>query len=1002
MRNKGFVIFLTVLISLLCIYYLSFTVVATQVKENAQEFATRSDGTVDFAKQDAYLDSISDETVYNLGVTQFTYREVQNYTLNLGLDLQGGMHVTLAVSPVEIVKSLAVDPEEPAVNIAIEKANEIQKETGENFVSAFRKAFKEDNPNTPLADIFASAANRERIDFNSTDEQVIEVINEEVKGAIERAEEILKKRLDRFGTTQPNIQRVAGTERIQIELPGVQNKERVRNIVSGVAKLEFWEVYEFSEIQDGFTYIDQVLRTEQKEEDTEDDLDALTQDDVAADNDTTTEEVASVDSLSDTTTSSLEEELASEDPSDSLAQTATSPLQELFTIVPDQRNRNRYYIYAQVEDTARINEVLSRKDILNVFPNDIQFAWTTEFVEFQDGSKQLELIALQLGRRKMPKLTGEAIENATQTLNERQSPAVSMSMNPEGARIWREMTGNNINRRIAIVLDDYVLSAPNVTQEIAGGQSSISGNFEIQEAADLANMLKAGALPAPVKIVEEAIIGPTLGKKAQNQGLISIFVGLGLVLIFVVMYYAKGGLVANLALIFNIFFVIGILAQLNAALTLPGIAGIVLTIGMAIDANVLIFERIREELRNGVSLLKAIDNGYGKAWSSIVDANVTTFIIAVVLYVIGTGPVKGFAITLIIGIISSFFSAVFISRVIIEKIANKHNEKSMTFSTPFSKNLFTNFNIDFLGKRKTAYITSAAVIIIGLGVVFTSGLNFGVDFTGGRSYVVAFDEPASPTNLKTGLMKKFDGKSTEAKLYDANNVVKITTSYLIDDESIEADEQVENKLIEGISEITGSEFKANAQQIEAGTFTIQSSSKVDPSIAEDIKNTSWESGILALVLIFLYILVRFRRWQFSAGAVVALFHDTLIVISAFAIAGLFGFQFEIDQVFVAAILTIIGYSINDTVVVFDRIRESLGMKSAKDLNTNVNGAINDTLSRTLMTSMTTLLVVLVLLIFGGEVLRGFSFALFIGILIGTYSSVFVATPVAVDLSKEDK
>ncbi|NMM47427.1 protein translocase subunit SecDF [Marinigracilibium pacificum] len=1000
MRNKGFIIFLTVLISLLCVYYLSFTVVSTQVKKHAQEFASRADGTVDFAKQDRYLDSIADETVYNLGVKKYTYREVQDYTLNLGLDLQGGMHVTLAISPVEIIKSMAVDPEEPAVNIAIEKAGKIQKETGDNFVNAFYEAFKEDNPNTKLADIFASVSNKDRnIDFNSTDEQVIEAIDKEVSDAIVRAEEILKKRLDRFGTTQPNIQRVAGTERIQIELPGVQNKERVRNIVSGVAKLEFWEVYEFGEISQGFNVVDQVLRAEQKDkgevkEETED-LAALTESSA----DSTAVENATED---DSTVSSLEEELASEDSTDSLSQSATSPLAELLTIVPDSRNRNRAYMYVEIEDTSKVNAVLRKPEVKIAFPGDVQFAWSTEIAEFEDGSKQLELIALQLGRRKMPKLTGEAIENATQTLNERQAPAVSMSMNPEGARIWREMTGNNVNRRIAIVLDGFVLSAPNVTQEISGGQSSISGNFQIEEAADLANMLKAGALPAPVKIVEEAIIGPTLGKKAQNQGLISIFVGLGLVLVFVVMYYAKGGLVANLALIFNIFFVIGILAQLNAALTLPGIAGIVLTIGMAIDANVLIFERIREELRNGVPLLKAIDNGYSKAWSSIVDANVTTFIIGVVLYVIGTGPVKGFAITLIIGIISSFFSAVFISRVIIEKIANKHNEKSMTFSTPFSKNLFTNFSIDFLGKRKTAYIISAVVIVIGLGVVFTNGLNYGVDFTGGRSYVVAFEQPATPSELKTELMGKFEGNSTEVKLYDANNVVKVTTSYMIDDESLEADQKVEKTLIDGISEITGLTYKENAQQVDGESFTIMSSSKVASSIAEDIKNTSWESAILSLVLIFLYILVRFRRWQFSAGAVVALFHDTLMVLSAFAIAGLFGFKFEIDQVFVAAILTIIGYSINDTVVVFDRIRESLGMKSSKDLTTNVNLAINDTLSRTLMTSMTTLLVVIVLLVFGGEVLRGFSFALFIGILVGTYSSVFVATPVAVDLSKEDK
>ena len=592
------------------------------------------------------------------------------------------------------------------------------------------------------------------------------------------------------------------------------------------------------------------------------------------------------------------------------------------------------------------------------------------------------------------------INDARQTFDEVGQPAVDMSMNPEGARKWAKITRENINNRIAIILDNYVYSAPVVNSEIPNGKSIIQGNFTMEEAKDLANILKAGSLPAPTRIVEEANIGATLGKEAQAQGIISILAGLGMVLIFMVAYYAKGGLIANIALVFNIFFILGILAQLNAALTLPGIAGIVLTIGMSIDANVLIFERIREEMRNGSPLLKAISAGYDKAYSSIVDANVTTFLVGAILYWLGQGPVKGFAITLMIGIACSFFSAVFITRVIVSWMSKKGDKSKISFATPFSKNLLNNISINFMTKRKMAYIGSSIVIVIGIILMVTKGLTLGVDFKGGRSYIVRFAEAVPPTELKVALDNSFENGGTEVKTYGATNILKITTSYLVDDESTEADIEVKEKITSYIATATGMNYVTDESRMGDNDFTIGGSSKVGATIADDIRDSSQQSVVFALIAIFIYILIRFRRWQFGLGAVVALFHDTLIVLSAFAIANLLGFNFEIDQVFIAAILTVIGYSINDTVVVFDRIRETLGIGSKASSEETFNTAINNTISRTLMTSVTTLVVILVLFIFGGEVLRGFSFALLVGIVVGTYSSVFIATPIVLDLAKK--
>jgi len=654
-----------------------------------------------------------------------------------------------------------------------------------------------------------------------------------------------------------------------------------------------------------------------------------------------------------------------------------------------------------VKDTSKINRILRRSDVKALLPRTIKFIWDVKPHDHGASAEpHLELYVVRVSRGGKAPLTGEVITDARQDLDQATRPAVSMQMNATGAKIWKRLTADNINRRIAIALDNYVYSAPTVINEIPTGNSQITGNFTLDEAKDLANILKAGSLPAPTRIVQEAIIGPSLGREAQQQGIMSILLGLLIVVLFMVAYYAKGGFVANFALAFNVFFILGILAQLNAALTLPGIAGIVLTIGMSIDANVLIFERIREELRNGVALREAISTGYKKAYSSIIDSNVTTFLTALILNTLGQGPVKGFAITLMIGIACSFFSSVFITRVIVDFMARKGDSSKVSFSTPFSKGVFSRFGFDFIGKRKIAYLFSSTFIAIGMILISLNGLNLGVDFKGGRSYVVTFSDPVVASDMKTSLLTDFQGSGTEVKTFGGNNVVKITTSYLVDDESDSADATVERALISGLENFSGKSFVRDDSKVDSEHFTISSSNKVGATIADDIKVASLNAGFFAIIAIFLYILIRFRKWQFSVGAIIALVHDALFVFSAFAIASLMGFSYEVDQVFVAAILTIIGYSINDTVIVFDRIRENIGLKTSDDKIAIFNTSINSTLNRTLITSATTLIVVIVLLIFGGEVLRGFSFALLVGVVIGTYSSVFIATPIVIDLDKK--
>lgn len=987
MKNKGFVVFLTIIISLLCIYYLSFTFVAQSIQTDATAKATDSSNNINYNEKQRYLDSVWNEPVYNLLGISYTYEDIKETELNLGLDLQGGMHVTLEVSPIDILKGMSGNNVDTDFQQALVQAKSNIRGTQINYVEEFYSVFKSLAPDKTLAYIFSNASNRGKISLNSTDEEVLDIINEEVDGAIDRSFEILRTRIDRFGTSQPSIQVLQGTSRIQIELPGVDNPERVRKLLQGVAKLEFWEVYEVNELSGVLSAINQLMVADAQANNL---VDELTQDDGNV-----TEDLSLLLSDSDGSDSSA---VASADSSEVANDTTSLANQssEIFTLL-----KPGYGLVYDQKDTSRINRILQREDVKLIIPSTMKFLWAVKPIEVEGISdeKPLELYAIKQSRSGRAPLTGESITDARQDLDERSRPAVSMQMNAAGAKSWKRLTASNINKRIAIVLDNFVYSAPVVQGEIPNGSSSISGNFTIDEAKDLANILKAGALPAPTTIVEDVVIGPTLGKVARQQGINSILAGLLVVILFMVAYYAKGGLIANLALFFNIFFILGILAQLSASFTLPGAAGIVLTIGMSIDANVLIFERIKEELRNGIGLKEAISSGYKKAYWSIFDANVTTFITGFLLYALGQGPVKGFAITLMIGIVCSFFSAVFITRVVVEAFSKKGDKSKISFANSFSKNNLTNLNINFLGKRKFAYLFSVIFITIGMIAMLTKGLTLGVDFKGGRSYIVSFNEPVESSDLRGYLNSNaFDGGGTEVKTFGANNVLKVTTSFRIDDESDQADTEVRELLVQGLSDHTGLEYSENDAGVDDTHFTISSSSKVGATIADDIKNSSYKSAFFALICIFAYIVFRFRKWQFGLGAIIALFHDTLFVLSAFAIANVLGISFEADQVFVAAILTIIGYSINDTVVVFDRIRENLGIKSGSEMQTVFNESLNNTISRTLITSVTTLIVVIILFIFGGAALQGFSFAMIVGILIGTYSSIYIATPIAMDLS----
>ena len=1039
MQNKSAIWVFTILLIVACLYQLSFSFVASSVEKSANNEAQAQVDSMVLAIdtimsgekieqafqgfEQKILQRKSSEEVYPL--LGFTYAYCKLNEINLGLDLQGGMNVTLEVSMKELIKALSDNSQDPAFIAALNRASELQSESQDDYVTLFGQAWNEQNAGAAMAAVFHNRDSKELFPLEATNEEILTTISDQADATVSSTEQVLRRRIDGLGVVQPSIQRIAGTGRIVVELPGVKDKERVRKILQNTAQLEFWYTYENGEIYPKLEAANTLLAERLSKREKSSVKEATSSED---ENTETAEAAAQIEEPDSTLEDTIKEatseegalvidgqESADGDSSglelseDSIAQLRADYAENnpLFNILRPAIYQNpddqKYYAgkgptvgYASVFDTAAINELLARKDFKQQFPRRMKFLWGAK--PYDKDGKFIQLFAINVTDKdeKAP-LEGDVITNARVASDPLGNPEVSMSMNSEGAKTWKAMTaeaaGQTPSGYIAVVLDDQVYSAPRVENEISGGVSSISGQFSLQEAEDLANVLKAGKLPARPRIIEEAVVGPTLGQEAITSGLMSFVIALLLILAYMAFYYSSAGIIADLALLANLFFVMGVLASLGATLTLPGIAGIVLTIGMSVDANVLIYERIREELRAGKGVRLAIVDGYNNAYSSIIDANITTLLTGIILYIFGSGPIKGFATTLIIGIATSLFAAIFITRLLFEWRLDSNAKPA--FSTKLTENILTKVAIPFVRKRKLYYAISGVVILIGLGSLFTQGLNYGVDFTGGRNYTVRFEQAYPVSDIADALSGQFVGENglaqmPEVKTYGVSNQVKITTKYMIDSQLDDADAQVEAKLNAGLSAISGD-------------YEIMSSQKVGPTIADDIKQAAWYSGIFALLIIFLYIVVRFRKWQFGLGALVAMTHDVLIVLSLFSLLYRFmPFSLEIDQAFIAAILTVVGYSINDTVVVFDRIREYLGIHKRQDFEEVINDALNSTLSRTINTSLSTLVVLLMIFFFGGEVIQGFVFALIIGVVVGTYSSLCVATPVVVDLSNKAK
>ena len=998
MQNRNVIRIFALIFAIVCVYQLSFTWIADSVEEDAIAYAANFNETEKEAKQKFYLDSINSEDVYDILLTSYTYAECKQREINLGLDLKGGMNVTLEVMVVDVVKALSNNNKDSVFNAAISNALKAQENSQDDFVTLFGMEYEKlaPAPNVGLSAIFSTPDLREKVQFSSSNQEVLEVLNIEVEEAISRSFNILRSRIDRFGVTQPNIQRLETAGRILVELPGIKDPSRARKLLQSTAQLEFWETYEYRELFESLESVNNFLR--EVEEQPEDDSSDKNNVEKKTETKTTIEALADTTDKTNDLLAEIESDSLSADTSGSLSFQEfanENPLYALLFPNLDQQNQLRegpVVGVCAVKDTAALNDYLQDDAIRKFFPLDVKFAYTVK--PYDAEGKFVQLVALKSDRNGKSAMEGDVVTDAEQAFGQFASSAeVSMEMNAEGAKQWKRLTAENIGKSVAIVLDGYVYSYPTVQSEISGGRSSITGNFSVNEANDLANILKSGKLPAPARIIEEAIVGPSLGEEAISSGLTSFIFALILVLIYMIFYYSGAGLVSNIALLANIFFIFGVLSSLGAVLTLPGIAGIVLTIGMSVDANVLIYERIREEMRNGKGLRLAISDGYNSAYSSIIDANVTTLLTGIILYTFGTGPIKGFATTLIIGILTSLFAAIFITRLVISARLNKG--KVISFATKLTKDAFKSINIDFIGNRKKFYILSSIVLLLGIGSLFTKGLNYGVDFVGGRTYVVRFVEPVDNESVRSSLAEVFVDESglkytPQVKTFGDDNQVKITTSFMIESSEISTDEVVELKLSEGL-ETTGLQYE------------IMSSQKVGPTIADDIKDAALWSVFFSLLVIFLYILLRFRKWQFSLGAVCAVFHDVLIVLAIFSIFyGLLPFSLEIDQAFIAAILTIIGYSLNDTVVVFDRVREYINDNKKKKVHELMNGALNSTLSRTINTSVTTFCVLFIIFIFGGEVIRGFMFALMVGVVVGTYSSLFVASPIMLDTIKKEE
>ncbi len=983
MQGKGVIKFFAVLLALVCLYQLSFTWVTKSVEADARNYAKGNP-----EKEKAYLDSISSQPVYPL--FKHSYQYCKDRELALGLDLKGGMNVTMQISLSELIRSLANNNPDVTFNQALHNADVIAKTSPENYIDIFMREYKKLAPNGKLAPIFSTQSNQSNLKFDATNSQVESYLRDQSNAAVTQSFNILRNRIDKFGVTAPNIQQQAGN-RILVELPGVSesNKERVRKLLQGSAKLEFYATYDNQEVYPLLNNINGILAAKNKstaKKDTTAAPAATAAADTAKKGGSLLSKVKQSASK-DTSAASLKNkaQLAESNPLFAVMQPAVGQGPQGPQLLPGPAVG-----IAAITDTAKVNKYLASADVKAVIPRNMKLLWGAKPAQ---GSKALQLYAIKLtGAENGPVLSGEVITDAKSDLDQSTGGyEVTMEMNSEGAKAWRRATaeaaGNpgdeNDNRSIAIVLDDNVVSAPRVSNEISGGRSSISGNFTQDETKDLANVLKAGRLPAPARIVSEDIVGPSLGQEAINDGLMSCAVGLAVVLVFMIIYYNNAGVVADIAVFVNVFFLMGVLTSLGAVLTLPGIAGIVLILGISVDANVLIYERVREELAAGKSKRIAIADGYKHALSSILDSQISSFLTGLILFIFGSGPIQGFATTLMIGIVTSLFCSLLITRVIFEWMLDKNMD--IKVSNAWSANLFKGSNFAFVKNRFKFYAFSGIFILAGIASMATRGFHYGVDFQGGRTYVIRFEKSVSTEDVHNALDNVLD-RGTEVKTFGSANQVRITTNYLIDDNSTAGDNKVESAVRQGLSKVSSN-------------FKILSSQKVGPTIANDIKRSSIWTVIIAILVISAYILIRFRRWQFSMGAMVATAHDALLVLSFFSLFnGVLPFALDIDQAFIAAILTVIGYSINDTVVVFDRIREFLNLHHSKtdDPSVVVNQAINSTLSRTIITALTVIFVLIVLFVFGGDVIRGFSFALLVGVCFGTYSSICVATPIMLD------
>ena len=995
MQSKGAIRFVAILLMIASLWQLSFTLVTNRQEKKAEKYAeakaaaamqTAAFGKVaegdrafylDSIKKDEnrrYIDSISSEKIY----FGYTYKDIKSKAINLGLDLKGGMNVMLQVQLKDLVKALAGGNEAPEFTQALALAEERSVNSRQDFITLFAEAWEETSNGMPLAQIFGTYEMRDKIGPESTNAQVIEVIRGESESAISNSFNVLRNRIDRFGVTQPNIQKLGNSGRILVELPGVKEPERVRKLLQGTASLEFWATYDNAEIEPYLAEANATLATL-----------------LAGVEETVVEETAAEGE------DLLAQELQQAE-NDAAAEEALRKQNPLFSVLQPSGARGYACIgYAHYADTALVNKYLAMPQVKQLFPPEFKAMWSVKASALDPNQNIFELVAIKATSRdgKAPLDGGSVTDARISYGNTGGSPSVSMSMNAEGANVWARMTKENIGKQIAIVLDGMVYSYPTVNSEITGGSSEISGNFTVEEAEDLSNVLKSGKLPAPATIIQEQVVGPSLGAESINAGLISFVIAFVLVLLYMLFFYQGAGVVANIALLCNVVLLFGTLVSFGAVLTLPGIAGLVLTLGMAVDANVIIYERIKEELRAGKGLSKAIADGYKNAYSAIIDGQLTTFLTGIVLFVFGSGPVQGFATTLIIGIITSVLTSVFITRIIFDDRVAKG--KNITFDNNLTRNFLQNTKVDFIGKKKIAYIVSGALILISLVSIFTKGFTYGVDFTGGRTYVVRFDQPVSAEDVRAAAIAEFDG-AVEVKQFGGESQMKITTQYLVADESTEADAAVENMLYNALkgfftNELTFAEFTSTLDNPNG----IISSDKVGPTIANDITRNAIIAVFIALFVIFAYIAVRFHGWTWGLGGVVGLAHTALIVIGFFSLfSGILPFSLDIDQTFIAAILTIIGYAINDTVVIFDRIREYKELHPKADFRQNVNAALNSTLSRTMNTSLTTLVTMLAIAIFGGEVIRGLAVALILGIVIGTYASIFIATPIAYDLQRK--